>query len=117
MPPNETSTWQDCKLARLRDPKIGLPSGMKNTSKSLALAYANALIVVSALLIIVLEIFSTYLLKHHSVTYARISRQYEQAVKIRPPPPRAPPCRLMMGNSLLLHGVELDRLQALTSAS
>ncbi len=90
---------------------------MKNTSKSLALAYANALIVVSALLIIVLEIFSTYLLKHHSVTYARISRQYEQAVKIRPAGPGAPPCVLMVGNSLLLHGVELDRLQALTSAS
>ncbi len=90
---------------------------MKNTSKSLALAYANALIVVSALLIIVLEIFSTYLLKHYSVTYARISRQYEQAVKIRPAGPGAPPCVLMVGNSLLLHGVELDRLQALTSAS
>src|SRR5260370_33750475 len=117
MPPNETSTWQDCKIPRSQDPKIGLPSGMKNTSKSLALAYATALIVVSALLIIVLEIFSTYLLKHHSVTYARISRQYEQAVKIRPGGPGAPPCVLMVGNSLLLHGVELDRLRVLTSAS
>jgi len=83
----------------------------------MALAYAKALIVASALLIIALEIFSAYLLKHHSVTYARISRQYEQAVKIRPAGPGAPPCVLMVGNSLLLHGVELDRLQALTSAS
>lgn len=71
----------------------------------------------SALLIIALEIFSVYLLKHHSVTYARISRQYEEAVKMRPAGPGEPPCVLMVGNSLLLHGVELDRLRALTSAS
>src|SRR6266852_3804659 len=89
---------------------------MKETSKSMALAYAKALIVVSALLIIGLEIFSVYLLRHHSATYARISRQYDQAVKVRPTGPGEPPSVLMVGNSLLLHGVELNRLQALTSS-
>jgi len=74
------------------------------------------LVGISALLIIALEISSAYLLKHNSVTYARISRQYAEAVKMRPTGPGDPPLVLMVGNSLLLHGVEMDRLQALTSA-
>ncbi len=89
---------------------------MKNTTKSTALAYAKALVGICAILMIALEISSAYLLQHHSATYARISRQYDEAVKMRPPRPGAPPCVLMVGNSLLLHGVELNRLQALTSS-
>src|SRR6266849_4678968 len=85
-------------------------------SKSTALTCAKALVGISALLIIALEISSAYLLKHNSVTYARISRQYAEAVKMRPTGPGDPPLVLMVGNSLLLHGVEMDRLQALTSA-
>src|SRR6266436_4696045 len=86
-------------------------------SKSLALAYAKALAGICAILIIAVEISSIYLLKHHSVTYARVSRQYDEAVKMRPAGPGEPPCVLMVGNSLLLHGVELNRLRALTSGS
>src|ERR1700687_3664232 len=85
-------------------------------SKSLALAYAKTLAGICAILIIVVEISSIYLLKHHSVTYARVSRQYAEAVKMRPAGPGEPPSVLLVGNSLLLHGVELDRLQALTSS-
>ena len=84
--------------------------------KSRALTYAVALAGICAILIVALEIFSAYLLRHHSVTYARISRQYDEALKVRPAPPGEPPTVLMVGNSLLLHGVELDRLQKLTSA-
>jgi hypothetical protein len=83
-------------------------------SKSRALTYAKVLAGICAILIIAIEIFSAYLLKHHSVTYARISRQYEAAVKIRPAGPGEPASVLMVGNSLLLHGVEMNRLQALT---
>src|SRR5713226_8638457 len=86
-------------------------------SKSTALTCAKALVGISALLIIALEISSAYLLKHNSVTYARISRQYAEAVKMRPAGPGELPSVLMVGNSLLLHGVEMNRLQALTSAS
>src|SRR6266436_3043033 len=86
-------------------------------SKSLALAYAKALAGICAILIIAVEISSIYLLKHHSVTYARVSRQYDEAVKMRPARSGELPCVLMVGNSLLLHGVELDRLRALTSGS
>jgi len=83
-------------------------------SKSRALIYAKVLAGICAILIIAIEILSAYLLKHHSATFARISRQYEAAVKIRPSGPGEPASVLMVGNSLLLHGVELNRLQALT---
>jgi hypothetical protein len=85
-------------------------------SKSEALAYAKALAGICAILIIALEIFSDYLLKHDSATYARISQQYDQALKIRPAEPGEPASVLMVGNSLLLHGVKLDRLRELTSS-
>jgi lysophospholipase L1-like esterase len=86
-------------------------------SKSKALTYAKVLAGICAILMIAIEISSIYLLKHDSLTYARVSRQYDEAVKTRPAGPGEPPCVLMVGNSLLLQGVKLDRLQALTSAS
>lgn len=85
-------------------------------SKSTALAYAKALAGICVILIVALEVSSAYLLKHDSGTYARISRQYDEAVKIHPARPGEPPSVLMVGNSLLLHGVELDRFQTLTSS-
>jgi len=84
-------------------------------SKSGALAYVKALVGVCVILIIGLEIFSDYLLKHDSATYTRISQQYAQALKIRPAEPGEPASVLMVGNSLLLHGVQVDRLRELTS--
>jgi hypothetical protein len=85
-------------------------------SKPAALAYAKVLACICAILIIGLEISSDYLLKHDSPTYARISRQYEQALKIRPAETGEPTSVLMVGNSLLLRGVEMDRLKVLTSS-
>ncbi len=85
-------------------------------SKSTALTYAKVLAGICAILMIAIEISSIYLLKHDSLTYARVSRQYDEAVKTRPAGPGEPPCVLMVGNSLLLQGVKVDRLQALTSA-
>jgi len=86
-------------------------------SKATALTYAKVLAGICAILMIAIEISAIYLLKHDSLTYARVSRQYDEAVKTRPAGPGEPPCVLMVGNSLLLQGVKLDRLQALTSAS
>jgi len=85
-------------------------------SKSEALAYVKALAGICSILIIFLELFSDYLLKHDSATYARISQQYEQALKIRPAESGEPASVLMVGNSLLLHGVQVDRFRELTSA-
>src|SRR5712675_1731519 len=84
-------------------------------SKSRCLLYCKVLAGICASLLAMIEISSIYLLKHHSPTYARISRQYSEAVTIRPAGVGEPASVLMVGNSLLLHGVELDRLRALTS--
>jgi len=92
-----------------------MPSSISD-SKSKAIAYAKALAVICLLLILVLEIGSMYLLNHQSATYARISRQYDEALKIRPAGAAEPPSVLMVGNSLLLHGVQVDRLQEMTSS-
>jgi hypothetical protein len=88
-----------------------------SASKTEALAYAKALVGICAILIIALEVFSAYLLKRHSATYSRISQQYDEAMTMRPAGPGEPPNVLLVGNSLLLHGVEVNRLQALTSAN
>ena len=92
-----------------------MPSSISG-SKSKAIAYAKALAAICALLILVFEIASVYLLKHRSGTYARISQQYAEALTIRPAGVGEPPSVLMVGNSLLLHGVQLDRLREITSS-
>ncbi len=56
-----------------------------------------------------------YMVKHYSVTVLRVSRQYAEAVKVRPAAPGEPPSVLMVGNSLLLYGVDVERLQSMTS--
>ncbi len=91
-----------------------MPSSISD-SKSRCLLHCKVLAGICASLLAVIEISSIYLLNHHSPTYARISRQYSEAVKIRPAGPGEPANVLMVGNSLLLHGVELDRLRTLTS--
>jgi len=62
------------------------------------------------------EFLSSYLLKHHSETYARVCRQYADALQVRPARPGEPKSVLMVGNSLLLEGIDVDRLQKLTSS-
>src|SRR2546423_15528846 len=84
-------------------------------SNSPALVYAKTLVGICAILIIVLELSSIRLLKHQSVTYQRIARQYDDALRVRPSRPGDPPSVLLAGNSLLLHGIEMDGFRALTS--
>ena len=86
-----------------------------SSSKSGALFYTRLLLGICALLIAAFEFLSDYLLKHNSETYARVSRQYDEAVKIRPAMPGEPISVLMVGNSLLLQGVDIERLKRLTS--
>jgi hypothetical protein len=92
-----------------------MPSSISG-SKSKAVAYAKALAAICAALILVFETVSVYLLNHQSATYARISRQYDEALKMRPAGLGEPPSVLMVGNSLLLHGVQVNRLQEMTSS-
>jgi hypothetical protein len=65
--------------------------------------------------VIALELFSGYIAKHHSATFTRVSQQYTEAIKIRPAAPGEPISVLMVGNSLLLYGLDTHRLHELTS--
>src|SRR5216684_8244124 len=87
-----------------------------SSSKPGALFHAKLLVGICALLIVAFEFFSDFLLKQHSETYARVSRQYAEAVKMRPAKPSEPTSVLIIGNSLLLEGVDVDRLKKLTSS-
>src|SRR5712664_1831874 len=87
-----------------------------SSSKPGALFHAKLLVGICALFMFAFEFFSDFLLKHHSETYARVSRQYAKAVKMRPARPGEPTSVLMIGNSLLLEGVDVERLKKLTSS-
>ena len=91
-----------------------MPSSTSN-SKHPALFYAKLMVGACALLIAAFELLSIYLIRYDSETYARVSRQYADAVKMRPAKPGEPVSVLMVGNSLLLEGVDVDHLQKLTS--
>ena len=92
-----------------------MPSSI-SSSRHPAIQYARFLFAICAALTISFELLSGYLLKHHSDTYARISRQYADALKVRPAKPGEPESVLMVGNSLLLEGIDVDRLQKITSS-
>jgi len=62
-----------------------------------------------------IEIAFSHPVKHYSVTYQRVSQQYAEALRARPSKAGEPVSVLMVGNSLLLDGVDVPRLQALTS--
>jgi hypothetical protein len=87
-----------------------------SNSRHPAFAYAKILFAICVSLTISLELLSDYLLKHHSETYARVSQQYADALRVRHAKPGQPMSVLMAGNSLLLYGVDVDRLQKLTSS-
>ena len=92
-----------------------MPSSISN-SRHPAFTYANIMFVICLALIVSFEFLSSYLLKHHSETYTRVSRQYADALQVRPARPGEPKSVLMVGNSLLLEGIDVDRLQKLTSS-
>jgi hypothetical protein len=86
-----------------------------SVSKHAALFYIKTLMGICALLIVFMELVSNLLLKRHSETYERVSHQYADAVSLRPGKSGEPVSVLMVGNSLLLDGVDVDRLRRLTS--
>ena len=87
-----------------------------SNSRHPAITYAKVLLAICAVLTICFEGLSDYLLKRHSETYARVSQQYANALRVRHAKPGEPMSVLMVGNSLLLYGVDVDRLQKLTSS-
>src|SRR5260370_34819171 len=86
-------------------------------SNSAALVYAKVLCGIFAILIILLEVLSNYLLRQYSGTYLRVFRQHVEALGSHPSNPGEPLTVLLVGNSLLLAGVDVDRLHELTATS
>lgn len=91
-----------------------MPSCTSSSNPS-AFFYAKILVGICAALILFLEISSDYLLRRHSETYTRVSSQYAEALRVRPTKAGEPTSVLMVGNSLLLEGVDVHRLQELTT--
>ncbi len=87
-----------------------------SSSEPSPLFYARLLVALCALVLVALECGYSYSLKW-SGTNRRVSRQYADAVQSRPARPGEPVSVVMVGNSLLLDGVDVDRLQQLTAES
>jgi hypothetical protein len=84
-------------------------------SKSSAMTYAKVLCVICLVFVIGTEALSTYLLKRRSVTYRRVFEQISDAATARPARDGQPISVVMIGNSLFLDGVQVERLRTLTS--
>jgi hypothetical protein len=84
------------------------------SSSNRPLFYSRLLIALCTLVIGALEAGYTYSLTR-SGTYHRVSRQYSDVAQIRASHPGEPPSIVMVGNSLLLDGVQVDRLRELTA--
>jgi hypothetical protein len=78
--------------------------------------YSKVLVVICTLLVVMLEAWAQ-MMTRYSTTDRRISRQYAEALKLRPAAPGEPLSVLMVGNSLLLDGVDIDQLHRLTSTT
>jgi|SRR5690242_9056026 len=81
-----------------------------------AIFYAKALLVACAVLALLFEAAASLLVRRHSETYSRVSQQYANALTAHPAAAGEPTSVLMVGNSLLLYGVDVDRLRTLTSS-
>ena len=87
-----------------------------SNSRHPAITYAKITVAICAALTVCFEGLSDYLLKYRSETYSRVSRQYTDAVRVHHAKSGEPMSVLMVGNSLLLYGIDVDRLQKLTSS-
>ena len=87
-----------------------------SSSRSPASVYAKRLAIFCAFFVIISETCSGYLLKRSSPTYRRISQEYAEALRLRPSGPGEPASVLLVGNSLLLDGIDVYRLQKETSS-
>jgi hypothetical protein len=93
-----------------------MPSSTSN-SDSGALIHVKRLALVCVALLITSEICANYMLKRYSLTYRRISNEYRAALRTRPSKSGEPTSVLMLGNSLLLQGVDVEKLRRQTSSS
>jgi hypothetical protein len=72
---------------------------------------------VCVIVVVSIEVGARHSWTSHSMTYRRVSRQYREAVGSRPSKPGEPVSVLMVGNSLLLSGINEEQLRKSTSGS
>lgn len=87
-----------------------------SNSDARPLFYSKVLVGLCALLLVAIELASRPM-TYYSGTYKRVTQQYNDALTARHSLPSGPPSVLMVGNSFLLDGVDVDRLRQLTSSS
>ncbi len=85
------------------------------SSRSKALAHIKLVCAISAMFMVLLEILSAHLLDRYSVTYRRVSQELMEAMRARASQPGQPASMVIIGNSLFLDGVQVEKLSELTS--
>src|SRR3954470_23310249 len=86
-----------------------------SNSKASAMTYVKLLCAMCVVFAIGVEGLSLYLLDHYSVTYDRVAKQIVEAAQAKRSAPGEPTSLVMIGNSLFLDGVQVDRLRDLTA--
>ncbi len=86
-----------------------------SSSEATAAVYIKLLLAVCLLLLVSVEVWARYSLPSHSTAYRRVWQQSGEAIRSRRSQPGEAPSVLMVGNSLLLDGIDVERLQKSTS--
>src|ERR1700730_8564467 len=88
-----------------------------SSSDGNAAVYIRVFLTVCVVGVASAEAWARHSLTSHSVTYRRMSQQYREAVRSRPSKPGEPVSVIMVGNSLLLDGINEERLRRSTAGS
>jgi hypothetical protein len=86
-----------------------------SSSEANARVYIKILLAICVMLLASVELWARYSLPRHSMAYRRVGQQYGEAIQSRWSHPGEPASVLMVGNSLLLDGIDVARLQKSTA--
>jgi len=86
-----------------------------SSSEANAAVHVKVLLALCVIVVVSIEVWARHSLTSYSMTYRRVSRQYREAVRSRPSRPGEPVSVLIVGNSLLLDGIDEERLRESTS--
>jgi hypothetical protein len=86
-----------------------------SSSEAKVAIYIKLLLAVCVIFVVSVEVWARQSLTSHSTAYRRVWQQYREAIRSRRSHPGEPASVLMVGNSLLLDGIDVERLQKSTS--
>jgi hypothetical protein len=82
-----------------------------------ATVYIKVLLTVCVIVVVSIELWARHSMTSDSITYRRVSAQYREAVRSRPSKSGEPVSVVIVGNSLLLDGINEERLRRSTAGS